>query len=68
VTSIGDGAFRACSNLTTLTVQATTPPTLGSSALSGTNTNLVIKVPSASVNTYKAASGWSDYASKIQAI
>ena len=68
VTSIGDGVFFTCSGLTTLTVQATTPPTLGGVVLYGTNANLVIKVPSASVNAYKSAPGWSDYASKIQAI
>ena len=68
VTYIDEYAFNNCSSLATLTVQATTPPTLGTGALSGANTNLVIKVPSASVDTYKAASGWSDYASKIQAI
>lgn len=68
VTSIGSSAFFYCPDLTTLTVQATTPPTLGSNALTATNANLVIKVPSASVDTYKAASGWSTYASRIQAI
>ena len=68
VTSIGTNAFSECSGLTTLIVQATTPPTLNTGVLTGTNANLVIKVPSASVNAYKAASGWSDYASKIQAI
>ena len=68
VTSIGSNAFFNCSDLTTLIVQATIPPTLSGITLYGTNANLVIKVPSASVNAYKSASGWSDYASKIQAI
>ena len=68
MTSIGTYAFDSCTSLESLTVQATTPPTLGSNALNNTNANLVIKVPSASVNAYKSASGWSNYASKIQAI
>jgi hypothetical protein len=40
---------------------------LGSSAFSITN-NCPIYVPSASVDTYKAASGWSTYASRIHEI
>lgn len=68
VDTIGDYAFRDCSNLTSLTVKATYPPTLGSDVFTNTNSNLVIYVPAESVNDYKAASGWSDYASKIQAI
>ena len=68
VTSIEDGAFLGCSGLTSVTVEATTPPTLGSSVFNNTN-NCPIYVPSASVNAYKtAASGWSTYASRIQAI
>ena len=67
VTSIGAAAFRICSDLTSITVEATTPPTLGSNVFD-TNINFIIYVPSESVDTYKAASGWSNYASKIQAI
>lgn len=68
VTSIGIYAFYSCSALASVTVEATTPPTLGTNVFNGTSANLVIYVPSESVETYKAASGWSDYASKIQAI
>lgn len=68
VDTIGDGAFENCSSLTSLTVKATYPPTLGSGVFTNTNSNLVIYVPAESVNDYKAASGWSDYASIIQAI
>ena len=66
VTSIGEGAFNGCRSLTSITIYATIPPTLGSNAFY--NTNCPIYVPSASVNTYKSAEGWSDYASRIQAI
>lgn len=67
VTSIGDLAFWSCSNLTSITVLATTPPTIGSNVFMSTN-NCPIYVPSGKVNTYKNASGWSTYASRIQAI
>lgn len=68
ITSIGSHAFDNCSGLYTMTIFATVPPTLGASALSGTSANLKIYVPSTSVDTYKAASGWSTYANNIYAI
>ena len=67
VTSIGESAFACCSGLTSFTCLATTPPTLGSNVFRKAS-NCPIYVPSASVNTYKSASGWSTYASRIQAI
>lgn len=67
VTSIGDNAFVNCRGLTSVTVNATTPPTLGTTAFNNTN-DCPIYVPSASVETYKAANNWSTYASRIQAI
>lgn len=76
IQSIADEAFGGyeynTSNLTSVTVKATTPPTLGSFvfnySMSGEiiNPNLVIYVPSASVDAYKSA--WSEYADRIQAI
>lgn len=69
VTSIGNMCFQRSSSVTgsTITVLATTPPTLGNNAFYGWD-NAPIYVPAASVNAYKAASGWSSYASRIQAI
>lgn len=64
VTSIGTSAFSRCSGLTSITVNATTPPTLGGNAFYSTN-NCPIYVPCDSVDTYKVASGWSSYASRI---
>ena len=66
VTSIGRQAFQGCSSLTSITVEATTPPTLGSDVFA--LTSCPIYVPSGSVDAYKVASGWSTYASRIQAI
>ena len=69
VTSIDAQAFSGCSSLESVTVLATTPPTLsGEGVFQNTSPNLVIYVPAESVITYKEASGWSDYESKIQAI
>ena len=68
VTSIGNTCFAGCDSLTSVTIQAISPPTLGSSVFAGTSQNLVIYVPSESVETYKSASGWSTYASRIQPI
>jgi hypothetical protein len=67
VTSIGNNAFSRCRSLTSVTVNVTTPPTLEFSAFYDTN-DCPIYVPSESVETYKSTSGWSDYASRIQAI
>ena len=68
VTAIGQEVFRDCTSLTSVTVNATTPPTLSAYVFNNTPANMVIYVPAESVETYKAASGWSTYASKIQAI
>lgn len=67
ISSINSSAFYNCSGLTSITVESTTPPTLGNSVFDNTN-NCPIYVPSESVDAYKAASEWSNYASRIQAI
>lgn len=67
VTTIGKEAFKDCSKLSRVSVNATTPPTLGSSAFYNTN-DCPIYVPAASVDAYKAARGWSDYASRLRPI
>lgn len=66
--SIGESAFSGCSNLATVTCLATTPPTLGENAFSNCADGLQILVPSGSVDAYKQASVWSEYADKIVAI
>ncbi len=65
VTSFGAYAFYTCSNLAAVHVQATTPPSLGTDAFTGNAGGRTIYVPSASVDTYKAAAGWSAYAGSI---
>ena len=77
ITNIGNGAFVDCSGLTSITINAITPPNLVAAASMPvghiyTNFNYTndcpIYVPSESVAAYKSASGWSTYASRIQAI
>ena len=72
VTSIGYGAFN-CKSLESVTVEATTPPTLGRFAFGyvGDEYNvhkleIEINVPKASVDTYKNAKGWEEYAEYIR--
>ena len=67
ITNIGQSAFTECSDLTSIAVNATTPPTLELNVFDGTN-DCPIYVPAESVDTYKAATNWSRYASRIQPI
>ena len=68
VTTIDYAVFQNCTGLTNIIIQATTPPTLPyNNSFSNTN-NCPIYVPSASVETYKAATNWSSLASRIQPI
>lgn len=67
VTSIGTGAFNRCTYLTSITMEATTPPSIGTTVFDDTN-NCPIYVPCNSVNAYKAATNWSAYASRIQCV
>lgn len=66
ITSIGLLAFNSCYKLKSVTCLATTPPTLGMNPFE--SRDFPIYVPAESVEAYKAASGWSGYASRIQAI
>lgn len=65
VTQIGGMAFATANDaLTEITCLATTPPYLVYQPF-GNSTGFTIKVPSASVAAYKAATNWSDYADQI---
>ena len=68
VTTIGMQAFDGCTSLTSITCLPTTPPTLNNNDQFKSTNNCPIYVPAESVAAYKAASGWSTYASRIQAI
>lgn len=69
ITTINGDILEASSD-TILIIKATTPPTAQSANFLGNvGDNIIsIKVPSSSVNTYKAAARWCDFANIIQAI
>ena len=66
VTSIGKYAFSNCSALKEVYCKPTTPPTGGDYMFGCNAWGRKIYVPTASVNAYKAAEGWSDYADSIE--
>ena len=73
VTTIGQYAFYGCSSLTSVYCKATTPPSLGYNAFAyydkdldyHVNIGSLIYVPTESVEVYKAATNWSEYAADI---
>ena len=67
VTEIDTGSFEVCTGLTGITIEAITPPEADMFTFRNTN-NCPIYVPAESVDAYKAATNWSSYASRIQAI
>ena len=67
VTTIGSYAFYNCDALKEVYCEPTTPPSLGNSSVFDNNSSdRKIYVPTASVDTYKAASRWSEYADAIE--
>ena len=68
ITNIGESCFETCEHIGSVTVKASVPPILGAAAFENSSSIITIYVPSESVNTYKAASGWSSYSDRIQAI
>ena len=62
VTSIGTCAFYDCSSSTSVYCKATTPPAGGSNMFGYDASGLKIYVPTASVDAYKSAEYWKDYA------
>lgn len=68
VESIGGWAFYNCTGLTSITVFPINPPVhVDNNTFRNTN-NCPIYVPAGSVDAYKTADGWSDYADRIFAI
>ena len=67
VTSLSSRSFQNCRNLDSITSYALNPPTFGNDAFIGTQLSAIYVDPD-SVDLYKAASGWSNYANIIQAI
>ena len=67
ITSIGDLAFHECYAISNITIMATTPPELLDYPLDTTEYT-TIYVPSESIEEYKTAYIWRDYAHSIQEI
>ena len=70
VTTIGEGVFADCSSLTSVYCKPATPPTTEVYdnywyAFVSNAYNRIIYVPTESVDVYKTATGWSDYADAI---
>ena len=63
---ISKKAFEYCKDLSTLYCKTVTPPVLDSTPFEGNKNFPTIYVPSNSVNAYKSAEGWSNYASYIE--
>lgn len=63
----GQFHFVGCVQLISCTVEAIIPPTMNN-AYAFNNLNNLIYVPAESVYAYQTARGWSEYASRIQAI
>lgn len=71
VTVLRGQAFERCSALTSITCKSTTPPEIRKTNNKGpfdADSTCPIYVPASSVDEYKTAEGWSDYADRIQAI
>jgi hypothetical protein len=59
-------AFSGCDSLTSVYCKRTTPPSLGGTSVFDYNeASRRIYVPTNSVNAYKSATNWSEYASSI---
>ena len=65
VMTIGVGAFYACDSLTSVYCKAITPPALDWDVFDYDGSDRKIYVPAESVEAYKSAEGWSEYASDI---
>ncbi len=66
VTTIEDSAFWYCSSLTSVYCKAVTPPAGGYGMFDDNASGRKIYVPMESVEAYKSAQGWSDYADAIE--
>lgn len=65
VTTVKEGAFCTCKSLTTVYCKPIVPPALEVNIFSESPIG-VIHVPQASVEGYKSADGWSEYANRIE--
>ncbi len=65
VEEIGTETFRNCRNLTNIYCKPTTPPSLKLDVFKNISSTAMIYVPMASVDAYKSATNWCNYADMI---
>jgi len=65
VTIIGTSAFNGCTQLATVTIMPTTPPTLGTTVFTGLPGGYQLRVPVGTVATYQAATNWITWQANI---
>ena len=65
VENIYSYAFRYCYVLNDISIKATTPPSIDATSFSDIGTSPIFYVPTESVEAYKSATNWSDYANYI---
>lgn len=58
---IGNQAFYGCKQLSSMTIYAMTPPSLGSNVFTNVPEGLVVYVPAAAIGQYQDALGWKDF-------
>ena len=69
IMTIGDYGFNSSQALTSIICEAVTPPTCGQDVFGGIDKSTCkLYVPSESVEAYKAADKWKDFATNIKAI
>ena len=66
--TIGMKCFYDCKKLETVICDVSTPPSLHSDAFQASNSTFKIYVPDESVDLYKTATNWVNYASRIYPI
>jgi hypothetical protein len=62
LTSIGNYAFQSCNNFSQVTMNTSTPPTLGLLVFTGT---YPIRIPAGSLAAYSGATNWSAYIARF---
>lgn len=68
VSYVGEEAFKGCSKLKSIAVQATTPPSVGANAFADIDiSQTVLCVPQECMNSYRNASGWSQFTTVVGA-
>lgn len=65
VTSIGKETFEGCVNLQHVYMERSTPPTLGTNAFKNAHSSMTIYVPCGALSTYKSATNWKTFSTKI---